>query len=240
MAPLFLVYALGQHFGRADPLSQMFTVIVLGYLQPPHCSIHFSVQKNNKETAGRLAAESGETLTVNIGLITPAAAPTVPPALPRSAPLTSYLGPLFPLAGIYLPNLCAHVSRARGCVSQDQAGLRSLSGRCGPHVAERQRFWGNFDSIGRETTEKTTENGPNSRFMLFITGLFVFLKRQEQVRKLTRDELTRYILRSVRLWGLLDAREATVGRRRVATAPSGSGAVASPPHLSGLFVLQVI
>lgn len=57
-----------QYFACADPLSQMFTVIVLGYLQPPHCSIHFSVQKNNQKTAKRLAAESEEPLTVNIGV----------------------------------------------------------------------------------------------------------------------------------------------------------------------------
>lgn len=95
----------------------MFTVIVLGYLQPPHCSIHFSVQKNNNETAERLAAESEETLTVNIGLITPAAAPTVPPALPRSAPLTSYLGPPLPRVG--------HLSAQPACVQHVGAFLRT-------------------------------------------------------------------------------------------------------------------
>lgn len=50
-------------------------------------------------------------------------------------------------------------------------------------------------SIGRETTEKATENSSNSPFMLFITHLFVFLfvRRRGQVRKLTRDKLIRYI-----------------------------------------------
>ncbi|TWW68952.1 hypothetical protein D4764_19G0007500 [Takifugu flavidus] len=82
-------------------------------VEPPERSIQAArtIQKNNKETAERLAAESEETLTVNIALITPAAAPTVPPALPRSAPLTSYLGPLFLVAGIYLPDLRAFSSR---------------------------------------------------------------------------------------------------------------------------------
>lgn len=51
-------------FGSPDPLFEMFTVIVLGYLQQAHCSIHFLVLKNNKQTAKRMTAKSGKTVTV--------------------------------------------------------------------------------------------------------------------------------------------------------------------------------
>lgn len=53
-------------FGSPDPLSEMFTVIVLGYLQQAHCSIHFLVLKNNKQTAKRIAAKSGNPVTVGV------------------------------------------------------------------------------------------------------------------------------------------------------------------------------
>lgn len=65
--------------GRPDPLFQMFTVIVMGYLQQAHCSIHFPVLENNKQTAKRMAAKSGKTETVIlITSAAAAAAPTVP------------------------------------------------------------------------------------------------------------------------------------------------------------------
>lgn len=62
----FALWHSWHYFGSPDPLFQMFTVIVLGYLQQAHCSIHFLVQKNNKETAKRMAAKSGKTLTVTV------------------------------------------------------------------------------------------------------------------------------------------------------------------------------
>lgn len=53
-------------FGSPDPLCEMFTVIVVGYLQQAHCPIHFLVQKNNKQTAKWMAAKSGKLLTVTV------------------------------------------------------------------------------------------------------------------------------------------------------------------------------
>lgn len=62
----FALWHCWHYFGSPDPLCEMFTVIVLGYLQQAHCSIHFLVQQNNKQTAKRMAAKSGKLLTVTV------------------------------------------------------------------------------------------------------------------------------------------------------------------------------
>lgn len=125
--------------GSADPLSEMFTVIVLGYLQQAHCPIHFLVQKNNKQTAKRIAAKSGKRLTVTVGSNHPGSSSNSPLLSPShlsyppiSASFSTYLTNLCVLVCAWPCNACAFcdcepVGARRSCCVSSVC-------RC-PHVA---------------------------------------------------------------------------------------------------------
>lgn len=118
--------------------------------------------------------------------------------------------------------------------------VHGLSGCRGPHVAERQRFGAIL--ILSETTEKTTENGPNSLFMLFITGLFVLLFEEAKAGAQANQGRANAPLINVRM--VATASGCTWSNCGKVTCCHGSiversdCVTASPER--GLFVLQVI
>lgn len=123
--------------GCADPLSEMFTVIVLGYLQQAHCPIHFLVQKNNKQTAKPMAAKSGKRLTVTVGSNHPGSSsnslllsPSHLSDPPISASFSTYLTNLCVLVCAWPCNACAFCDCTWVVLYVVCVLLSSRGGRC--------------------------------------------------------------------------------------------------------------
>lgn len=69
-------------------------LLFLGYLRQAHCPIHFLVQRNNKQTAKRMAAKSVKLLTVTVMSNHPSSSSNSPPTLSLSLCVLTSLTPL--------------------------------------------------------------------------------------------------------------------------------------------------